>query len=171
MNLLMRAIGGISDEHIAEFAFVQPQKKRVPLWVKIASAAACLTLAVTAVFVINNLVDKTDSGNNYNTIQPSLYFNDRFYVLDPVGEGCDKLPEGYVLVGEITSEDRNNKEVNGYGEMLRIGNKIYQNPDFMGDVYVYTTLFTGGERYWYLRFVDLETYKREAEERGVHVRW
>ena len=169
MNLLLKAIDGISDEHITEFACVQPRKK--PLWVKLISAAACLALAVTAVFVIHGLVDKTDSGNFVDELLPHLFFNDKQYILDPELEHCDDLPEGYVFVGEITSEDRNNKKVNGYGEMLRIGNKIYQDPDFSGDVYVYTTLFTGGERYWYLRFVDRETFKREAEERGESVYW
>lgn len=169
MNLLMKAIGGISDEHITEFACVQPRKKRVPLWVKI---AACIVLTIAAVPIIRVLVLNAESYNRPNNrLQPGLFFNDKPYILDPVGRGCDNLPEEYVLVGEITSEDRNNKEVNGYGEMLRIGNKIYQNPDFSGDVYVYTTLFTGGERYWYLRFVDLETFKREAEERGESVYW
>lgn len=168
MNILLKAVGGISDEHITEFACVQPQK--TPLWVKLVSAAACLALAVTAVFVIRGLVNKTNSGNFVNGLLPHLFFNDKQYIIDS-GEPCDDLPEGYVFVGEITSEDRNNKKVNGYGEMLRIGNKIYQRPDFTGDVYVYTTLFTGGERYWYLRFVDWETFKREAEERGESVYW
>lgn len=167
MNILMKAIGGISDEHIAEFAFVRPRKKRVPLWVKIASAA-CIVLAVAAVPIVRINVQSLEQPS---TLQPCLYFNDKFYILDPVSRGRGDLPEGYVLVGEITSGDRGNKEVNGYGEMLRTGNKIYQSSDFSGDVYVYTTLFTGGEYYWYLRFVDSETFKRETGERGESVYW
>lgn len=44
---LMGAIGGISDRHVVEFAEVKPVAVHKTLWIKAASAAACLCLIVT----------------------------------------------------------------------------------------------------------------------------
>lgn len=46
---LMDAIGKISDSHIEEFAHVNPHKKNKAVWIRIISAAACVTLLALAI--------------------------------------------------------------------------------------------------------------------------
>ena len=198
MNL-MEAIGGISDRHIEEFAYINTKKRRFKHW--IIASAACLTViiaVIAAVPVIKNNIEiyPKSSGNSGQTnvvppdrensgqsgiassiegnsenkpnndkeqtdgVFPHIYFNDRIYSLYGHSENdFSELPEGYIQVGTITTNDRNNSKVNGYGSGPKVGEKIYQHPDFPEDVYVYTTLFTGGEYYRYLLFTDTTFYR------------
>ena len=97
-------------------------------------------------------------------VYPHVYFNDRVYryhEYNCYGEfpnEISELPEGYIQVGEITTNDRNNKNVNGYGDGPKVGEKIYQDPDHPEDLYVYTALFMGG-RYTYELFIDSTFYR------------
>lgn len=214
MNL-MNAIGGISDRHIEEFAFITPQKRSIKPWMMIASAA-CLTAVVAIIAVmpnkkINNAVNESDN-NSLNYIDhaaslpycPYVYFNDRMYgyqardnkspyqpgypdhvsdfdgslyqpeypdyvsdsdivtaIYDDCYPGYSELPEGYVEVGEITTNDEKDRNVNGFAmgtvNGLKIGEKIYQDPDDPDDLYVYTSLFFAGDKQYY-HFVDNATY-------------
>ena len=75
--------------------------------------------------------------------------------------GYSELPEGYVEVGEITTNDENESNVNGFAtgsvRGLKVGDKIYQNPNDLEDLYVYTVLFLD-EEYRYYHFVVREAY-------------
>lgn len=75
--------------------------------------------------------------------------------------GYSELPEGYIEVGEITTNDPNDKIVNGFAtglvRGLNVGDKIYQAPDHLEDLYVYTILFMDDE-YRYYHFIVNETY-------------
>lgn len=174
MNL-MNAVGKISDEHIAEFAYVAPKKFYVAPWMKIAAAAACLAAVVMVIKTVSSIKDSTvppvtdstvsqvtdsmPSSNVTDGLLPHVYFNDRAYVIYGRSDSAyilDELPDGYVEVGEIKAVGR---DVNGYGEGPKIGEKIYQNADFSEDLYVYTSLFAGGKRYWYMLFTD-RTFER-----------
>lgn len=166
MNL-MDAVKGISDRHIVEFAYVKREKKHITRRRILISAAACLAVITAVIAAVPFVRNNTKSVNG---LLPHVYINDRAYTFYGRSDnGISVLPAGYVLIGEITSADRNNKRVNGYGEMLRIGEKIYQNPDFPEDVYVYTTLFTGGERYRNVLFTD-GTYERVYINGKTYVR-
>ena len=57
---LMRAIGGISDRHIEEFAVVKPVKTRKNTWLKIISMAACICLVVIAVICLPKIIDQQE---------------------------------------------------------------------------------------------------------------
>lgn len=107
---------------------------------------------------VSNTVDSQDSNNDnsqYNTtVQPLVIFNDKFYVLSPSDYPFYELPEGYVLVGTVTSNDKADKGSNGYSSGCHVGDKIYQIPDNTNYLMVYTTLFTGSDKYHYLKFVD-----------------
>ena len=194
MNL-MNAIGGISDRHIEEFAYVSPKKRRIDPWPMII-AAACLVVVVEIIWAMpKNRTGESDNDNLTHidhagslAYLPCVYFNDRMYcyrtgdnkslyqpeypdyVSDPdtVTVTCDDcysgysdLPEGYVEVGEITTNDENNSNVNGYAfgtvTGLKIGDKIYQDPEDPEDLYVYTTLFYNSDKQ-YFHFVDDATY-------------
>lgn len=75
--------------------------------------------------------------------------------------GYSELLEGYVEVGEITTNDENSPHINGFAtgsvRGLKVGEKIYQDPDDPDDLYVYTILFMD-EEYRYYHFVVNETY-------------
>lgn len=98
--------------------------------------------------------DPADSQDINTTVQPLVIFNDKGYVLSPSDYPFYELPEGYVLVGTVTSNDKADKGSNGYASGCHVGDKIYQNPDNTNYVMVYTTLFTGSDKYHYLKFVD-----------------
>ena len=49
---MMRAIGGISDRHIVEFAEVKPYAANRKAWIKYVTAAACICLICIAVFAV-----------------------------------------------------------------------------------------------------------------------
>lgn len=198
MNL-MNIIGGISDRHIEEFAFVSPKKRNAKSWRMVASAA-CLTAVIAAVIVTVPKNKETMPEISFSEFSswaycPSVYFNDTMYnyygrtyhldselsggVIDHTenlsysddtvshytecfyDDGYLELPEGYVEVGEITTKDEIDSNVNGFAtgsiQGLNIGEKIYQNPDDTDDLYVYTVMF-GNEEYSYYHFVIREAY-------------
>lgn len=175
MNLMF-AVGGISDRHIEEFADVSPKKMRIPLWVKI-SSAACLTVVIAAVIAIVPAIKNNMDGQLNGGIFPHVYFNDRIYSYRE--QYCSELPEGYVEVGEITSNDSEEhyyNKINGYGMGTKVGEKIYQDPEHTEDMYVYTMLFSG-TTYRYVLFTDItycrvringKTYVRDYEK--IHFR-
>ena len=175
MNLMF-AVGGISDRHIEEFADVSPKKRRIPFWVKI-SSAACLTVVIAAAAVLvpviknkmENQVSDGHSGVHGNIA--CVYFNDRIYSPYSNG-GISKLPEGYVEVGEIISNDNVDffeRKINGTGLDLYIGDKIYQDPEHTEDMYVYTKVFNYGKANRYELYTD-KTYCRVRINGRTYVR-
>ena len=173
MNLMF-AVGGISDRHIEEFADVSPKKRRIPLWVKI-SSAACLTvvIAVAAVLVPvkkNKIYTGEFTGVDGGGIS-CVYFNDRIYS-PSFQKGISELPEGYVEVGEIISNDSVDfyeKKYNGVGMDLNIGDRLYQDPEHTEDMYVYTNVFNYGKSNRYELFTD-KTYCRVRINGKTYVR-
>lgn len=93
---------------------------------------------------------------------PLVIFNDAVYVIAGDDYPTYDLPEGYVFVGEITSNDKTDRNANGYSSGCHVGDKIYQNPADPQDVFVSTTLFSGSDKYWYIRFVK-STHRRLQE--------
>ena len=198
MNL-MNALGGISDRHIEEFAYVRPKKRSFKPWMMLASAACLVSVIVGVIVAVPK--NKTNMPENSFTefisqaYRPSVYFNDRMYgyyvshntnselseihghsdnitysddvVSYKVCTECEynygypELPEGYVEVGEITTNDTNNSNVNGYAfgtvTGLKIGEKIYQDPENPEDLYVYTMISSDEKRYYH--FVDGTIYE------------
>ncbi|MCH5208433.1 MAG: hypothetical protein J1F04_06080 [Oscillospiraceae bacterium] len=171
MNL-MDAVGGISDRHIEEFAYISPKKRRIEPWIKTASAA-CLVLVVAVIAIVSYQKFIPDNYGN----SPCVYFNDRVYSyrgrpytqeelsqmpgypdILVFEDGYYELPEGYVEVGEITSNSYKDENINGFGAGPKVGEKIYQDPEHPEDLYVYTKLFSN-VKYRYIQFVD-KTYKR-----------
>lgn len=151
MNKIMSAINGLSDAHIIEFAYVKPKKQSMPLSAKIIFAAACLVLALTAIPIIHILGERI-SPNSYSTTPeafPKVVVNGMFYWYSDVA--IDYLPDGYELIGEVTSDSVGDWGKNGYSQGCKVGDKIYQNPDFPTEIIVYTSLFHG-EKYCYIRF-------------------
>ena len=185
MNL-MKAVGGISDRHIEEFAYVSRKKRRVPLWVKI-SSAACLTLFIAVAIVIVPVIKNRIGFYPVNGNSPRVYFNDRVYIYSGrtyteeelsempgypdhamIEDGYFGLPDEYIEVGEITTTYYENEHVNGFGAGPKVGEKIYQDPKHPEDLYVYTMLFSNVE-YRYLQFVD-NTYMRLRVNGKTYVR-
>lgn len=153
-KLLMDAIGGISDSHIAEFSDVKPLKKSAALWVKIVSAAACLALIMIAIPLIHNLVNTP--GSSVSAI-PYVKINDKLYIIDPdySGTAAAALPDEYVLIGKVERNPGGKSQdiINGDAAGCKVGEKIYQSPNSPDEIYVYTTLFLGNGEYRYIRFV------------------
>ena len=194
MNL-MKAVGGISDRHIEEFAYVSPKKRSIKPWLMIASAACLAAVAAVIAVMPKNRTGESDNDNLTHIDHavslaycPQVYFNDRMYcyrsrdnkslyqpeypdyisdsdivtvTFDDCYSGYSDLPEGYVEVGEITTNDESNSNVNGFAfgtvTGLKIGDKIYQDPEDPEDLYVYTTLFYNSDKQ-YFHFVDDATY-------------
>lgn len=100
---------------------------------------------------INDSSGSSDSQTT--TVMPKVILNDITYILAPHDYPTYDLPEGYVFVGQVTSNDKVDENANGYSWGCHVGDKIYQNPDNPNDVFVNTTLFSG-EGYWYIRFVE-----------------
>ncbi len=172
MNL-MSAMGGISDKHITEFAFVHSRKRRFALCVKIASAA-CLTVIAAVVPRIGKIVfvPFDSSGSQSSIVDNQLeqiyskmsrvIFNGQMYLLStysyPEYER-QQLPEGYEAVGEILSVDPADSGKDGFSQGCNVGDIIYQNRDLENELYVYTASHYQGEPFRYLRFVDRETFE------------
>lgn len=55
---LMRAIGGISDRHIEDFAVVKPVSSTKITWLKIVSIAACFAIIVGIANIALNFIDR-----------------------------------------------------------------------------------------------------------------
>lgn len=170
MNL-MNAVGKISDEHIAEFAHVSPKKFYVAPWMKIAAAAACVAVIVTAVpligktisskpafslpsYIITDCWAAPDNENNARVV-----FNGVKYLFD--NDDLSRIPkqlrEDYKLVGEVLTVDPENSETDGYSLGCNVGDPIYMDPDCKGEIYVFTRSVTGD--FGYVRFTDCVTHE------------
>ena len=156
MSRLMNAIEGMGDEHIKEFAFELMPQRTTPVWVKVCSLAASL---VVIVLTITLIVSKTSSSDIPANAYPLVIFNDTIYAIAADEHPTYDLPEGYVYVGEVTSNNRADSNANGYSSGCHVGDKIYQNPTDPQDVFVRTTLFSGDDQYWYIRFVNRRAQK------------
>ena len=101
-------------------------------------------------------VEPIEFDPGYCGVDYEVFINNKLYKYDPK-TAPDKLPEGYVKVGEvITNRDQS---VNGYGSvLLNVGDEIYQNPNVTSELYVYSTYLS----YHYVRLVDEETYILEG---------
>lgn len=167
-ELLMEAIAKISDAHVAEFADVKPRKKHAAIWVSAISAAACLALifAVPPVRQIilapyyNNMVNSSNEFNNAPLppdIASVVRINDTLYenlyrTYDSVPPVINDLPDGYLLIGKVLSNNSADFYSNGYSSLCQPGDEIYQNPDFPNEIYVHTySLYY--EDYVYLPFI------------------
>lgn len=171
MNL-MSAMGGISDKHVAEFAYVSPRKGHVKLWMKIASAAACLAVAVAAVPKIREVISVSfdssgrTSSVNYDLSDPvysnmsRVIYEGKMYLLSfdhlPI-----QLPEGCEVVGEITTVDPNDSVKDGFSDYCNVGELIYRDPELPNEIYVYTSSGGEGAPWQYLRFAERETFEIE----------
>lgn len=150
MSFITSAIGGISDRHIAEFAFVKPKKIYTGVLMKITAAAACAALIVTGVPRIQGMIYNTNSSDVLNSVadnslesyvfEPSyLIFNGEKYTLRFVSK---ELPEGYEkynVIGEILSVDPADSDKEGFCDCCAVGDLIYQNPEVENIIYVLNT--------------------------------
>ncbi len=91
--------------------------------------------------------------NDSENALPLVNFNDAVYIIAGDDYPTYDLPEGYVFVGEVTGNNKADSNANGYSSGCHVGDKIYQDPADPQDVYVSTTLFSGSDKYWYIRFV------------------
>lgn len=82
---------------------------------------------------------------------PMVKINDTIYTY--VGE-TTWIPEDYQQIGEVTGIMTSVSAMeNGEASGPSVGDPIYQSPEQLDEVYVYTTLFSGSEdRYRYVRF-------------------
>lgn len=178
MNLIKSAIGGISDKHITEFAFVTPKRGRIKLLAKIASAAACVAVAVAAVPMIGRTISSLPAFSNgldlsepsqsiiddfpeqYYQYTPHVRINGKVYMMYFLPGELDKLSDSYEVIGEVLSVDSLDSDKDGYAKLCNVGELIFQDPDLPGEIFVYTTLYDD-EGYHYIRFLDLETYEHE----------
>lgn len=170
MNL-MSAMGGISDRHITEFAYASPKRGRIKLLTKIASAAACLAVITTAAVRIGNMVlplhefsipssviiDCWDDPMNENNARVVLNGEVYLFDNDDLSELSVKLRDGFEIVGEVSTVDPNCSGMDGYSFGCDVGDPIYQDPNFPGELYVFTKSFSNEAKY--VRFADYETHK------------
>lgn len=154
MSKLMSAIEGISDKHIERLAFNHIPKKTIPLWVKVGTMVASLVLITLSIRTIVGIIPPTDSSDGYRL---DVIINDKVYVIAPNNYVASELPEGYVHIGSIKSNDSTDRGTNGYATGCKVGENIFQNPTNPDDIYVYTKLLSGNDEYRYIRFVDLDT--------------
>ncbi len=115
----------------------------------------------------NSSEDKSENNSNGNSDIPTnalplVIFNDAVYVIAGDDYPTYDLPKGYVFVGEVTSNNKTDRNASGYSSGCHVGDKIYQNPSDPQDVFVSTTLFSGSDKYWYIRFVK-STHRRLKE--------
>ncbi len=143
-ELLMNAIGDISDRYISEFSSVKP-KKQIALWIKLSSLAACLALTMTIGFFAVMSLGNIETSPNYN---PQIRLNNAVYVYTSTAH---ELPEGWELISEVKKFTQYVTE-NGDSNCCKQGEKIYQHPDKKHEIYVYTKLFSGSDKYWYVKF-------------------
>lgn len=171
MNLIKSAIGGISNEHITEFAFVTPKRGRIKLLAKIASAAACVAVAVAAVPMIgrtvanlpmfsvssNIITDCWADPTNENNAR--VVFDGRVYLFDndDLSRLPDQLREEYKLVGEVLTVDSENSLTDGFSLGCSVGDPIYMDSEFPGEIYVLTKAFAGETKYF--RFTDYKMHE------------
>ena len=88
---------------------------------------------------------------------PFVKINDVIYIIDPAGGETDELPDTYELIGEVVGEAPGSvpraSTPNGYAAGVKIGEKIYQNPESPNEIFAYTALFSGSKTFRYVRFI------------------
>lgn len=175
MNL-MDAMSSISDEHITEFAYANAKRGRVKLFVKIASAVACLAVIITAAVnilpripALEALFDRSKRVENYSRPispdVPRVNFNGKLYLLAPMLDEEFELPSGFEFAGEFKTDPDDT------ADHCNDGDKIYINPDIPDELYVYTfaSLIVSSPGYRYVRFIDAYSAKYDYEERGSRI--
>lgn len=101
---LMRAIGGISDRHIEEFAIVQ-RKTHKALWIKVVSVTACFCVIMSAIFIIPSLL--MNEQGTLNVIDPHETIWGDSSQNENVDEYINKSIKGTVI---ITNSLKNSME-------------------------------------------------------------
>lgn len=152
MSRLMSAISGISDRHIIEFASACPHKRGAHSW-KLVAAVACLLLA--AIVIPTKLILSKQTAENISSTPnayPYVIVNGTKYLYDDFTP-LTELPEGYIAIGSVISNDPSDQKKEGFSSGCKVGDIIYQNPSDTSEVFVYTKLFSGNG-YWYMRFVQ-----------------
>lgn len=155
MSRLMNAISSISDRHIIEFASACSYKKKTHSW-KLVAAVACLLLAAIAIptsLILTKQTAKNISSTPNPNAFPYVIVNGINYLYDDFTP-LTELPEGYIAIGSVISNDPSDQKKEGFSSGCKVGDIIYQNPSDTSEVFVYTKLFSGNG-YWYLRFVQL----------------
>ena len=151
---LTDALTHIDDALIAEAASDTPIRRR-QLWTKYAAVAACLCLAVTALFISwvhtnqgSPAPPDTDTPSTPSPDTPSpdtsapetaggppyIIHEGESYLVSPYGASTwdEVLPDGYSLAGTTLQQD--SESGNGYGEESY---PYYTNPDTPYLIYVY----------------------------------
>lgn len=153
MSKIMSAVSGISDKHITEFADLTSGRKPVFRLSKILTIAACiLVIAAIALPVGISIIGR--SGENttlYPTVFPYVIINGTMFYYDA---SFHDLPDGYTVIGKVSSVDPADKGKDGFSVGCKIGDLIFQNPEKTDEIYVYTRLFSG-DKYHFIRFVKL----------------
>ena len=107
---------------------------------------------------INDSSGSSDSQTT--TVMPKVILNDITSILAPHDYPTYDLPEGYVFVGQVTSNDKVDENANGYSWGCHVGDKIYQNPTDPQDVFVSTTFLADSDENWYVKFVNSDYFRR-----------
>lgn len=141
------------DDDILERSEIASQNKKKPIWLKWGTFAACLCLAA-AIAIPAVFHQATESPND--TLSPgdgpsSLIVNGINYYISSYLAMSDKLPDGFVHVGEA--------DVGGFEEC-----PYYTNPDMPEWVYVYQEVMTDGT-------VDETGTLNRTDPHGAYVRY
>ena len=157
---LFNIIGEVDEQKIAAAGMAMNTKKKSrPVWVKWGAMAACLCLVVVGAFVAPTLMGEHGEQPPISSVSaiPYVKINDTFYTLDSdyTNTTTSKLTDDYMLIGRIErnpSPNTSEEILNGDAAGCKVGEEIFQSPNNLNEVYVYTTLFSGGE-YRYIRFI------------------
>lgn len=149
-------INEIDDGLVAQAEGEKKSPERRFSFAGILPAAAILAGIIAGIFVIisirmNSVREQNCPGapNAY----PYVIVNGTKYLYDDFTP-LTELPEGYIAIGSVLSNDLSDDKKEGYSEGCKVGDIIYQNPGNTSEVFVYTKLFKGNG-YWYIRFVQL----------------
>lgn len=143
-----------------EAAAEKPKAKKTG-WLKWGALAACLCLVVVGAFVATNLIGEHGEEPPISSPAaiPYVKINDTFYTIDSdyTNTTTSKLTDDYVVIGRIERNPLTNTSeeiLNGDAAGCKVGEEIFQSPNNLNEVYVYTTLFSGNGGYRYIRFVQ-----------------
>ena len=141
-----------------EAAAEKPKAKKTG-WLKWGALAACLCLVVVGALVAPKLIGEHGEEPPISSPAaiPYVKINDTFYTIDSdyTNTTTSKLTDDYVVIGRIERNPLTNTSeeiLNGDAAGCKVGEEIFQSPNNLNEVYVYTTLFSGGG-YRYIRFV------------------
>lgn len=144
---------------IKEVGNVDKQEKKSSLsWGKVTLVIACFALLLAAFFLIHS--NLKNAGGSTSVI-PYVKINDKIYIIDPNYPNTSKnvLSDSFVPIGMIEGNSSSNKAQdlnNGDSNGCKVGEKIFQSPNSLNEIYVYTTLFSGSNEYRYVRFIFKE---------------